>query len=69
MNGRGQFDVSFIGLSSWIAPSFSFAMVASSASIGFENEIVGDHHAHRKSRPDGDGWLDVSDRPTTCWPV
>src|ERR1700734_501940 len=51
--------VSFTGLSSAIAPSFSFAMTASSGAIGFEDEVVGDHHANREAWPDGDGRLDV----------
>src|ERR1700722_15266571 len=54
--------VSFTRLSSAIAPSFNFAKAASSGPIGFEDEVVGNHHADRKPRPDGDCRLDA-ERP------
>src|SRR5665213_1645574 len=55
----GSSTVSFTGLSSASAPSFSFAMAASSRVVGFENEIVGDQHPDRKAGADGDCRLDV----------
>src|SRR5258708_35922956 len=50
--------VSFTGLSSSIALSFSFDMAFSSA-IGLEHEIAGDQNADGETRPDGDGGLHV----------
>src|SRR5437879_5429318 len=41
-----------------MAESFSFVM-GGSALVWCEYEIAIDDHADRKSRPDGDGWLDV----------
>src|SRR5579883_1080652 len=55
----GSSTVSLTGLSSGIVPSFSFAMIVASCAVGFENEVVRDHHAHWKTWPDGDGRLDV----------
>src|SRR5579884_1503649 len=55
----GSSTVSLTGLSSGIVPSFSFAMIVASCAVGFENEVVRDHHAHWKAWPDGDGRLDV----------
>src|SRR5208337_4248876 len=55
----GSSTVSLTGLSSAIAPSFSFAICRTSALIGFENEIPVDDHAHRKPRPDRQRRLDV----------
>src|SRR5260370_39729776 len=51
--------VSFTGLSSSIALSFSFDMALSSAAIGLEHEIARDQDAHGETRPDGDGGLHV----------
>src|SRR5262249_43770023 len=55
----GSSTVSFTGLSSAMTPSLSFAIRTSSAAIGFEHEIVRDHHPNRETRTDGDGRLDV----------
>src|SRR5574337_1422953 len=55
----GSSTVSLTGLSSGIVPSFSFAMIVASSAVGFENEVVRDHHAHRKTWPDRDRRLDV----------
>src|SRR5262249_29864534 len=54
----GSSRVSFTGRSSGMAESFSFVM-GGSALIGREYEVAIDDHADRKSRPDGDGRLDV----------
>src|ERR1700704_5157456 len=51
--------LSLTGLSSSIALSFSFDMVASSAAIRLEHEIAGDQNADGEARPDGDGGLHV----------
>src|SRR5579883_306045 len=58
----GSSTVSLTGLSSGIVPSFSFAMIVASCAIRFEDEVVRDHHAHRKTWPDSDGRLNV-ERP------
>src|SRR5579883_451216 len=55
----GSSTVSFTGLSSGIVLSFSFAMIVASCAVRFEDKVVRDHHAHRKTWPDGDGRLDV----------
>src|SRR6185437_4019105 len=55
----GSSTVSLTGLSSGIVPSLSFAMIVASCAVGFEDKVVRDHHAHRKTWPDGDGRLDV----------
>src|SRR5579883_2660940 len=55
----GSSTVSFTGLSSGIVPSFSFAMIVASCAVRFEDKVVRDHHAHWKTRPDGDGRLNV----------
>src|SRR5215472_9305098 len=55
----GSSTVSLTGLSSGIVPSFSFAMIVASCAVGFEDEVVRNHHAHRKTWPDGDGRLNV----------
>src|SRR5260370_38772894 len=51
--------VSFTGLSSSIAPSFSFVMNTSSPAIRLEHEIVGNQHPHGKAWPDRDRRLHV----------
>jgi hypothetical protein len=51
--------VSLTGLSSAIAPSFSFATAAYSRGIGFKNQIVGDEHPDREAGADGDRRLNV----------
>ena len=53
--------VSFTGLSSAMAPSFSFAIF--SASVWFEHEVAIDDYPHRKTRPDCQGRLDVEIAP------
>src|ERR1700712_1142556 len=55
----GSSIVSFTGLSSAMAPSFSLAKGTSSSAVGFEHEIVCDHHANRETGADGDGRLDA----------
>src|SRR5262245_53236800 len=50
--------VSLTGLSSGMAESFSFVMGGSTL-VGCEDEVAIDDDADRKSRPDGDGRLDV----------
>ena len=56
-----QFQVSFTGLSSAMAPSFSFVIF--SASVWFEHEVAIDDYPHRKTRPDCQGRLDVEIAP------
>jgi hypothetical protein len=51
--------VSLTGLSTDIAPSLSFAMVAALTSVRFKHEITVDDHAHRETRSDRQGRLDV----------
>src|SRR5579863_6312273 len=55
----GSSTVSFTGLSSAMTPSFSLAKGTSSSAVGFEHEIVRDHHTDRETRADGDGRLDA----------
>jgi hypothetical protein len=53
--------VNFTGLSSAMAPSFSFAIF--SASVWFEHEVAIDDYPHRKTRPDCQSRLDVEIAP------
>src|SRR3974390_2301870 len=55
----GSSTVSLTGLSSGIVPSFSFDMIVASCAVGFEDEVVRNHHPHWKTWPNGDGRLDV----------
>src|SRR5215471_395302 len=50
--------VSLTGRSSGMADNFSFVMGGSTL-IGREYEVATNNHADRKSRPDGDGRLDI----------
>jgi hypothetical protein len=61
MTSAGSSTVSFTGLSSAMAPSFSFAI--SSASVWFEHKVAIDDYSHRETRPDCKGRLDVEIAP------
>ena len=55
--GAGSSIVSFTGLSSGIAESFSFSTM--SALIWREHKVAVDNHTHRKAGPDRDRRLDI----------
>src|SRR5579872_379678 len=55
----GSSTVSLTGLSSAIALSFSFAMFFSSSLVRLQHEILVDDDAHRKSRPNRQGRLNI----------
>src|ERR1700722_20714850 len=55
----GSSTASFTGLSSAIAPSFSFAMLVYSPLIRLQHEVTIDDHADRETRPDRQRRLDV----------
>jgi hypothetical protein len=51
--------VSLAGLSTAMAPSLSFAVIASLTFVRFKHEVTVDDDAYRKPRPDRQCWLDV----------
>ncbi len=61
MNGGRQLDCQLDRLVVRDRSELQLRHGASSRAVGFEDEIVGDHHAHRKTRPDRDRRLDGRD--------
>ncbi len=59
MNGGRQLDCQLDWLVIGDCSELQLRHIASSRAVGFEDEIVGDHHAHQKTRSDCDRRLDV----------